>query len=54
MDEVIAQAECYLKGKESIMEKRSRDAKEKVRIENKMKMGGPTKLHLFCLVWRIL
>ena len=32
MDEIITRAECYVKGEESNMEKRTRDAKER---------GGP-------------
>lgn len=30
MDEVVTRAECYIKGEESNMEKRSQDSKEKV------------------------
>lgn len=35
MDEVITIAECYIKGEERNIEKRSRDAKEKMQAKEK-------------------
>ncbi|MCI85822.1 hypothetical protein A2U01_0107101, partial [Trifolium medium] len=41
MQEVTKRAECYIKGKESNAEKRSRDAKEKEVRNGNSRVSGP-------------